>query len=205
MVYLALPIETTSLRGLAFLVWPKNGVAFTRVVELATDAISLRVLSWFFLSCVVRLCLELKLEVVMGKVLCVERESGEMSGEDCMCGNCGCWWWQVQHPTNHKPFKDFKYLHIISFLSEIYLLEQDTLFFPLHSHVKWLLFYNCGLKQRVRIGLGLISIQQKLQVKKNEKLENIIEQKTRSGERDLENCEKKLYMLIKYIAGSHIM
>ena len=42
MVYLALPIETTSLRGLAFLVWPKNGVAFTRVVELAIDAISLR-------------------------------------------------------------------------------------------------------------------------------------------------------------------
>ena len=42
MVYLALPIETASLRGLAFLVWPKNGVAFTRVVELAIDAIYLR-------------------------------------------------------------------------------------------------------------------------------------------------------------------
>lgn len=39
MVYLALPMETTSLRGLAFLVWPKNGVAFTTAVELANEAI----------------------------------------------------------------------------------------------------------------------------------------------------------------------
>lgn len=32
-------METTSLRGLALLVWPKNGVALTTVVELAVAAI----------------------------------------------------------------------------------------------------------------------------------------------------------------------
>lgn len=39
MVNLAEPMATTSLRGLAFLVWPKNGVALTTVVELAVAAI----------------------------------------------------------------------------------------------------------------------------------------------------------------------
>lgn len=42
MVNLALPMET-SLRGLAFdpLVWPKNGVALTTVLELAVAAIDI--------------------------------------------------------------------------------------------------------------------------------------------------------------------
>ncbi|CAI9756882.1 unnamed protein product [Fraxinus pennsylvanica] len=43
MLYLPFPIETKSLRGSAFLVWPKNGVALTTAVELAVatiDAIS---------------------------------------------------------------------------------------------------------------------------------------------------------------------
>lgn len=40
MVNLGFPIETTSLRGLAVLFWPKNGVALTTVAELvAIDAI----------------------------------------------------------------------------------------------------------------------------------------------------------------------
>lgn len=43
MVNLPVPIETTSLRGLAFeaLVCPKNGVALTTVLELAVAAIAM--------------------------------------------------------------------------------------------------------------------------------------------------------------------
>lgn len=38
MVNLGFPMETTSLKGLAVLVWPKKGVALTTVVELVAVA-----------------------------------------------------------------------------------------------------------------------------------------------------------------------
>lgn len=39
MVYFPFPMETASLRGLAFLVWPKNGVALTTVAAAVAAAI----------------------------------------------------------------------------------------------------------------------------------------------------------------------
>lgn len=48
MVYLPVPIGTTSLRALELddLVWPRNGVGLRRVLELAVAAISIAYVSF---------------------------------------------------------------------------------------------------------------------------------------------------------------
>jgi len=49
MMYLPFPMETTSLRGLAFEpLLPRNGVGLTMVLELASDAIVLQIRSAVF-------------------------------------------------------------------------------------------------------------------------------------------------------------
>lgn len=79
MVNLAFPIETASLRGLTFLDWPRNGVAFTRAVELAAAAAIVVVEKWYVCE---KSCEK------MGQILS-EGERWEWVVKIACVGNCG--------------------------------------------------------------------------------------------------------------------
>lgn len=50
MVYFPVPMETTSLRGLAPLFWPRKGVGLRTVPELAVAAINVGAITCNFLG-----------------------------------------------------------------------------------------------------------------------------------------------------------